>query len=93
MLANAPPGQEWYEAEFELPAELFKFDFVIMDQQTGGVDNNRARVSAQGLCCSPCSLQDAMPRLMRCTALSFRRQLLGLMLMHLAGTALSAVCC
>ncbi|WIA34022.1 hypothetical protein OEZ86_012404 [Tetradesmus obliquus] len=43
MLANAPPGQEWYEAEFELPAELFKFDFVIMDQQTGGVDNNRAR--------------------------------------------------
>jgi hypothetical protein len=47
MLAGAPSGQEWYEAQFELPAELFKFDFVIMDQSTGGVDNNRARVRAE----------------------------------------------
>jgi hypothetical protein len=47
MLASAPSGQEWYEAEFELPPELFKFDFVIMDKATGGVDNNRARVSAK----------------------------------------------
>jgi hypothetical protein len=45
MLTSAPSGQEWYEAQFELPPELFKFDFVIMDKATGGVDNNRARVS------------------------------------------------
>jgi hypothetical protein len=45
MLTGAPPGQEWYEAQFELPGELFKFDFVVMDKATGGVDNNRARVS------------------------------------------------
>jgi hypothetical protein len=45
MLANAPSGQEWFEAQFELPSELFKFDFVVMDTATGGVDNNRARVS------------------------------------------------
>jgi hypothetical protein len=50
MLTGAPPGQEWYEAQFELPGELFKFDFVVMDKATGGVDNNRARVSCLDLC-------------------------------------------
>eukprot|EP00879_Flechtneria_rotunda_P007886 GHRR01008263.1.p1 GENE.GHRR01008263.1~~GHRR01008263.1.p1 ORF type:complete len:1096 (+),score=490.52 GHRR01008263.1:107-3289(+) len=42
-LLNSPQRQEWWEAEFELPAGLFKFDFVIMDKTTGAVDNNKAR--------------------------------------------------
>lgn len=50
-LTGAPAGQEWWEAVFELPKELFKFDYVVMDKNTGGVDNNRARVRAGGLGC------------------------------------------
>lgn len=47
-LANAPGGAEWWEAEFELPAALFKADFVVVDKNTGGVDNNKAKVCRAG---------------------------------------------
>jgi hypothetical protein len=43
-LSSAPGGQEWWEAEFDLPAQLFRIDFVVLDQNTGGVDNNKAKV-------------------------------------------------
>jgi hypothetical protein len=66
-LANAPGGAEWWEAEFELPAALFKADFVVVDKNTGGVDNNKAKVSGlqgggvvhpvQGAWGQPCSHQ------------------------------------
>eukprot|EP00775_Hariotina_reticulata_P005611 gene5611-5849_t len=42
-LASAGSGQEWWEVTFEVPAALFKLDFVMMDKNTGAVDNNKAK--------------------------------------------------
>jgi hypothetical protein len=51
-LSSAPGGQEWWEAEFDLPAQLFRIDFVVLDKNTGGVDNNKAQVGrAPGAVC------------------------------------------
>lgn len=32
--------QEWWEASMDLPAELFRVDFVILDKRSGLYDNN-----------------------------------------------------
>lgn len=44
MLAELGTGSDWWEASLELPTALFKFDFVIMDLESGAVDNNQAKV-------------------------------------------------
>lgn len=49
-LSQATQGgqQEWWECQFEVPASLFKFEFVVMDKTTGAVDNNKAKVGGCG---------------------------------------------
>jgi len=32
--------QEWWEASLDLPAEVFRVDYVIYDQRSGTYDNN-----------------------------------------------------
>jgi hypothetical protein len=38
-LASAPG--EWWAADLELPALLFRVDYVVMDKTSGAYDNNK----------------------------------------------------
>lgn len=42
------PGQEWWELLYDLPSDLFRVDFVVVDKASGVVDNNGARVRWRG---------------------------------------------
>jgi hypothetical protein len=36
-------GQEWWVLSLELPTDLFRFDYVVMDAKSDSVDNNNWR--------------------------------------------------
>jgi hypothetical protein len=52
-LRNMGSGADWWEAKWDLPKDLFRVDFVVMDKKTGSVDNNGARDYGLGLVGGP----------------------------------------
>ena len=52
-LRNMGSGADWWEAKWDLPTDLFRVDFVIMDKRSGAVDNNGAKDFGLGLVGGP----------------------------------------